>query len=69
MAPSSSHELLEYVNSGNHFSFTTVRHPFDRLISAYVDRILHDGCTGQAKIHVPKIFKLVRNSQIKGKTV
>ena len=68
MAPSSSHELLEHVNSGNYFSFTTVRHPFDRLISAYVDRIL-DGCTGQAKIHVPKIFKLVRNSQIKGKTV
>ena len=68
MAPSSSHELLEHVNSGNYFSFTMVRHPFDRLISAYVDRILH-GCNIQAKNHVPKIFELVRNSQIKGKTV
>ena len=68
MHPSSSQELLEHVNSGNYFSFTTVRHPFDRLISAYVDRILR-GCSGQAKDHVPKIFNLLRNNQIKGKTV
>ena len=62
MAPSSAQELLEYVNSGNYFSFTVVRHPFDRLVSAYRDRILH-GCTNQAKFFIPQIFKLTRKRQ------
>ena len=62
MAPSSAQELLETANSGNYFSFTVVRHPFDRLVSAYRDRILH-GCTGQAKHHIPQIFKITRKRQ------
>ena len=62
MAPSSAQELLEYVNSGNYFSFIVVRHPFDRLVSAYRDRILH-GCTNQAKFFIPQIFKLTRKRQ------
>jgi hypothetical protein len=44
-------------NSANgYFTFTAVRHPFDRVLSAFRDRILN-GCTPQAKQYVPKIFK------------
>ena len=32
-----------------------VRHPFDRLLSAYRDRIMNKE-TGQAKNHIPRIF-------------
>ena len=63
MAPKSVQELLETANSGNYFSFTVVRHPFDRLVSAYRDRILH-GCTDQAKYHIPQIFSLTRRRLI-----
>ena len=63
MAPSSALELLENLNSGNYFSFTVVRHPFDRLVSAYRDRILH-GCTDQAKYYIPQIFSLTRKRLI-----
>ena len=59
MSPKSSLELLETIEAGNHFIFTVVRHPFDRLISAYRDRILK-GCTDQAKYHIPGIFSLTR---------
>ena len=59
MSPKSSLELLETIEAGNHFIFTVVRHPFDRLISAYRDRILK-GCTAQAKYHIPGIFSLTR---------
>ena len=63
MAPRSVQELLETANSGNYFSFTVVRHPFDRLVSAYRDRILH-GCTDQAKYHIPQILSLTRRRLI-----
>jgi hypothetical protein len=63
MSPSSAQDLLEILGPGNYFTFTVVRHPFDRLLSAFRDRILH-GCTGQAKHHVPQIFYLTRKSQI-----
>ena len=59
MSPRSEEELLSSIP--NHFTFTVIRHPFDRLVSAYRDRIL-DGCTGQAKYHVPKIFKKTRKT-------
>ena len=59
MSPKSIQQLLETVETGTHFLFTVVRHPFDRLISAYRDRILN-GCTDQAKHHIPGIFKLTR---------
>ena len=52
---------MEIVNLGNHFTFTVVRHPLDRLISAYRDRILN-GCTDQAKLHIPQIFHLTRKN-------
>ncbi len=56
MSPKSGGELLRRLDSGFYFSFTVVRHPFDRLLSAFRDRIL-DGCTYQAKQYVPRIFK------------
>ena len=57
MCPKTEKQLLETQNE--YFTFTVVRHPLDRIVSAYRDRIL-DGCTGQAKRHVPLIFKLTR---------
>ena len=53
--------MMEIIKLGNYFTFTIVRHPLDRLISAYRDRIL-DGCTDQAKLHIPAIFHLTRSN-------
>ena len=63
MNPWSAQALLETLSSGNSFTFTVVRHPFDRLISAYRDRILQ-GCTDQAKLYIPQIFHLTRSSLV-----
>ena len=52
---------MEIIKLGNYFTFTIVRHPLDRLISAYRDRILN-GCTDQAKLHIPAIFHLNRSN-------
>ena len=46
------------LKSGKYFSFIVIRHPFDRLISAYRDRIMR--CTDQSKLYVPKILALTR---------
>ena len=61
LSPRSYQELMEIIKLGNYFTFTIVRHPLDRLISAYRDRIL-DGCTDQAKLHIPAIFHLTRSN-------
>ncbi len=61
MAPKSPQHLFETLATGNYFSFTVVRHPFDRLLSAYRDRILN-GCTGQSKNYVPRILHLTRKT-------
>ena len=61
LSPKSYQELMEVIKLGNYFTFTIVRHPLDRLISAYRDRILN-GCTDQAKLHIPAIFHLTRSN-------
>ena len=40
----------------DYFTFAVVRHPFDRILSAYRDRIVRDGCTWQAKEQVPRLY-------------
>ena len=35
MSPSSYYDVWDKVNSGDYFSFLAVRHPLDRLLSAY----------------------------------
>ena len=51
LAPASTREVLE----SDFFTFTVVRHPFDRILSAFRDRILR-GCGHQAKRHIPRIL-------------
>ena len=63
MAPKSVQELFEKSYSGNYFTFTVVRHPFDRLVSAYRDRIMK-GCTDQSKYFVPQIISLTRKRSV-----
>ena len=41
--------------TGAYNSLIVVRHPFDRVLSAYRDRIMNKG-TGQAINHIPRIF-------------
>ena len=57
LAPKSTRELLE----SDYFIFTVVRHPFDRVLSAFRNRILR-GCGQQAKKHIPRIL---RNTRLK----
>lgn len=63
MSPKTQADLLKKFHSGNYFSFTVVRHPLDRILSAFRDRILN-GCTGQSKTHVPRIFRTVNDSPV-----
>ena len=41
--------------TGAYYSFLIVRHPFDRVLSAYRDRIANKE-TGQAQHHIPRIY-------------
>ena len=51
----------------DNFAFIVVRHPLDRLISAFTDRILNTD-TGQSKYHTKRILKHGRNSTQKKPT-
>lgn len=42
--------------AGTYYSFMVVRHPFDRVLSAYRNRIMNKD-SDCAKDHNPKIFK------------
>ena len=52
LAAKSKKAILE----SDYFTFTVVMHPFDRVLSAFRDRIL-GGCTYQAKTHIPRILR------------
>jgi Sulfotransferase family len=55
MSAGSSQRVREVFLSGDFFTFTVVRHPLDRILSAYRERILN-GCTAQSKYNVPALF-------------
>ena len=48
--------VFTQILTGTYYSFIVVRHPFDRVLSAYRNRIMNKKA-GQAKKHNPKIFK------------
>ena len=54
--PASLFLVFTQILTGTYYSFMVVRHPFDRVLSAYRNRIM-DIKAGQAKKHNPKIFK------------
>ncbi len=56
LRPKKSQNVQTLAASGDYFSFMAVRHPLDRLLSAYRDRIL-DVTSGQAVGHVPQMYK------------
>ena len=47
--------VFTQILTGTYYSFMMVRHPFDRVLSAYRNRIMNKE-TGQAITHNPKIF-------------
>ena len=49
-------KLKKLVNKNHYFAFSFVRHPFDRLVSAYVDKI-ESNKTGYFQLHIANIKK------------
>ena len=45
--------------TGKYYSFMIVRHPFERVLSAYRDRILRKD-SSQAIRHIPRIFRTLK---------
>ena len=45
--------------TGKYYSFMIVRHPFERVLSAYRDRILRKD-SSQAIRHIPRIFSTLK---------
>ena len=45
--------------TGQYYSFMIVRHPFERALSAYRDRILRKD-SSQAIRHIPRIFSMLK---------
>nr|XP_033325471.1 carbohydrate sulfotransferase 11-like [Megalopta genalis] len=61
LAPKTQKELHHIVNDKNTFKLLIVRHPFQRLVSSYRDRIEDNSkYTAQAWIYAKKIFYLTR---------
>ncbi|XP_014228255.1 carbohydrate sulfotransferase 10-like [Trichogramma pretiosum] len=61
ITPRSDSQLVDLLGSRGTFKLLVVRHPFERLVSAYRDRIEDNTrYTAQAWIYVPKIFHLTR---------
>ena len=50
-------ENLRNLQSGDYFTFMFVRHPFDRLLSAYRDRILDNFYSYQANKFIPEMLR------------
>ncbi|XP_057328139.1 carbohydrate sulfotransferase 11-like [Microplitis mediator] len=61
LVPESIEEFLNLIDDTDVFKFIAVRHPFDRLVSAYRSRIADNSRhTSQAWIFVPRIFYITR---------
>ncbi|XP_069702655.1 carbohydrate sulfotransferase 11-like [Periplaneta americana] len=63
LSPKNQEELEEVTRNKDYYKLMIVRHPFQRLVSAYRDRIEDTSrFTSQAWIYVPRIFSLTRPS-------
>jgi hypothetical protein len=63
LSPKSAEELHGIITTKGYYKLLVVRHPFERLVSAYRDRIEDTSrFTSQAWIYVPRIFALTRPS-------
>ncbi|XP_074100920.1 carbohydrate sulfotransferase 11 [Cotesia typhae] len=61
LVPESLEEFLNLIDDTDVFKFIAVRHPFDRLVSAYRSRIEDNTRhTSQAWMYVPRIFYITR---------
>ncbi|KAI4487071.1 hypothetical protein M0802_012060 [Mischocyttarus mexicanus] len=61
LIPHNSNELEHSINNSNIFKLLVVRHPFERLVSSYRDRIEDNTkYTAQAWIYTQKIYRLTR---------
>ncbi|XP_023713378.1 carbohydrate sulfotransferase 11 isoform X3 [Cryptotermes secundus] len=63
LSPKNAEELHRIATTNDYYRLLVVRHPFQRLVSAYRDRIEDTSrFTSQAWIYVPRIFALTRPS-------
>jgi hypothetical protein len=63
LSPKNAEELQGIIATNDYYRLLVVRHPFQRLVSAYRDRIADTSrFTSQAWIYVPRIFALTRPS-------
>ncbi|KAJ9591778.1 hypothetical protein L9F63_001714 [Diploptera punctata] len=61
LSPQTREQLYDAIRDNKYYKLIVVRHPFERIVSAYRDRIEDNSkYTSQAWMYVPRIFRVTR---------